>query len=581
MFGLPISDQGWGLFTRLIGNFRRSRHGSKAVRLFALLFLFLIILNGLNILSSYVGRDFMTALADRNAPLFTEKAATYAGVFLLLTLVAVILRFCEERLGLVWRSFMTEEFIEIYLSPLVYYRMNDELIRQSGVEHPDQRIAEDVRTFTTVTLSFILMSMNGLFTVIAFSSVLWMISPWLFGAALLYALVGTLMTFLIGRRLVDLNYKQLDREATFRSSLVHVRERAESIALLHHEGRLLPRILKQFSELADNWRTIIGVNRNLGLFTTGYNYMIQILPVILVAPLYMQGKVEFGVVTQSLTAFAMLVGAFSLIVTQFQSLSSFAAVIQRLITLWYLIEMAQGSNVTSISVVESEDEIAFDHLSLFSPIDKRALIRDLNLRIPLGRRVLVSGDETARDALFKAIAGIYDAGSGTVHRPSLENIRFLPDRPYIPPGTLRQSLVNSKADQDLDDQRLLKVLELVGLEDVMTRAGGLDIEQEWDSLLSAHEQRLVSFARIIITRPNFVVIANPYRDMAPETRSRVANLLRHSKITLIVMGSRDSGGVDPDPGSFDFMIDLQPTGEWTHQDLADDRSQQASGDAVL
>lgn len=565
MFGLPINDQGWGLFTRLIGNFRRSQQGPRALRYFLLLFFFLIILNALNILNSYVGRDFMTALADRNGPLFTEKAFLFGGVFLLLTVVAVILRFCEERLGLLWRTFMTEEFIRIYLSPLVYYRMNDELIRQSGVEHPDQRISEDVKSFTTVTLSFILMSMNGLFTVIAFSGVLWMISPWLFGAALLYALMGSLFTILIGGRLVDLNYKQLDREATFRSGLIHVRERAESIALLHHEGRLLPRALRQFKALAENWRTIIGVNRNLGFFTTGYNYLSQILPILLVAPLYMKGKVEFGVVTQSVTAFAMLIGAFSLIVTQFQSLSSFAAVIQRLITLWYLIEMAQGDSVSSISLVESEDEISYEHLNLFSPMDKRALILDFNVRIPSGSTVLVTGDESARDALFKATAGIYDAGNGTIHRPSLDDIRFLPDRPYLPPGTLRQVLVNSNSGVAQEDPTIIRVLELVGLPDILKRTGGLDVEQEWDSLLSAHEQRLVSFARIIITRPRFVVIANPYRDMAPQIRKKVAEILMQAQATLIVMGSQDSGGVDPNPGHFDKIIDLKSSGEWSLQ----------------
>lgn len=562
MFNLPINDQGWGLFSRLIGNFRRSPQGARATRYFVFLFFFLVILNGLNIFSSYVGRDFMTALADRNAPLFVQMATIYALVFLLLTLVAVILRFCEERLGLLWRTFMTQAFIDIYLSPLVYYRMNDELIRQSGVEHPDQRIAEDVRTFTTVTLSFILMSMNGLFTVLAFSGVLWMINPWLFGAAIAYATIGTLLTILIGGRLVDLNSRQLDREATFRSSLIHVRERAESIMLLHHEGRLKPRILAQFNQLAENWKTIIGVNRNLGLFTTGYNYLIQILPVVLIAPLYIKGKVEFGVVTQSVTAFAMLVGAFSLIVTQFQSLSSFAAVIQRLITLWYLIEVSQGDTVSSIRLVESDEAIAWDNLSLFSAMDKRPLIKDLTLTIPIGLRVLVIGDETARDALFKATAGIYEAGTGTVNRPELEQIRFLPDRPYIPPGTLRQALVSARLEKTLDDQRIHSMIHLVGLTDVLARAGGLDVEQDWDGLLSPHEQRLVSFARILITQPRYVVMANPFKDMDLEIRAKVAALFKQSDVTFILMGSQDAGGMNPDSAAFDAVLTLNADASW-------------------
>ena len=567
MFHLPINDQGWGLFSRLIGNFRRSPQGGRAFRFFAALLVLLFILNGLNILNSYVGRDFMTALADRNEPLFVQQAILWASVFVGLTVVAVVLRYCEERLGLLWREFMTHQFVRMYLSPLVYYRMNDDLIRQSGVEHPDQRIAEDVKTFTTVTLSFILMSLNGLFTVIAFSGVLWMISPWLFGAAILYAVGGTLLTVFLGSRLVDLNYQQLDREASFRASLIHVRERAESIALLHHELRLRGRILRLFERVASNWRVVISVNRNLGFFTTGYNWMIQIIPVLLVAPLYIKGNVEFGVVTQSAMAFSMLVGAFSLIVTQFQSLSSFAAVIQRLISLWYLIEVAQVSTVSGLDLVETQDEIGFDHLTLLSPIDKRVLIKDLTVTIKPRQWVLVSGDEMARDALFKALAGIYDAGNGAVKRPDLDEIRFLPDRPYIPPGTLRQALVSKRRAQDYTDQAIVEVLELVGLSDVFARSGGLDVEQEWDSLLSPHEQRQVSFARILITEPRVVVMANPCRDMAPEARVRVFDLLKGRDLTLIIMasGERWSSGAEASV-IYDATLDLDSSGQWRFEE---------------
>lgn len=562
MLRLPINDQGWGLFTRLIVNFRRSRQGNKATSLFLAIVILMLGLNGLNIMNSYIGRDFMSALADRDAPRFMEKAFLWATVFMSLTGVAVVLRYCEERLGLVWREFMTGQFVSLYISPGTYYRMNDEIIRQSGVEHPDQRIADDVKTFTTVTLSFILMVMNGLFTIIAFSGVLWMISPWLFGAAILYAILGSLITVLVGGRLVELNYAQLDKEATFRAGLIHVRERAESIALLHHESRLRPRLMRQFKALADNFRAIINVNRNLGFFTTGYNYMIQIIPILLVAPLFMQGRVEFGVVTQSAMAFQMLVGAFSLVVTQFQSLSSFAAVIQRLISLWYVIELAQASNVSGLNFKEGRNEIMYQDLTLFSPNDKRVLIKGLSGTIKAGQRVLVSGDEPSRDALFRATAGIYDAGSGTVTRPPLERILFLPERPYLPPGTLRQCLAPPGRTRDLPDDEILDLFAMLGIEDVPARSGGLDVEQDWDGILSAPEQRIISFARILIAKPRFVIMANPYRDMDEAIRTRVFRLLKDQRVTLVNMGQL---GQDPreDPlEEYDVIIELGDGGRW-------------------
>jgi putative ATP-binding cassette transporter len=406
------------------------------------------------------------------------------------------------------------------------------------------------------------MVMNGVFTVVAFSGVLWMISPWLFGAALLYAVIGSYITVKVGGRLVDLNYKQLDKEAVFRSGLIHVRERAESIALLHHEAGIRPRLMRQFKDLVDNFRVIIGVNRNLGLFTTGYNYLIQIIPILLVAPLFIEGRVEFGVVTQSAMAFAMLVGAFSLIVTQFQSLSSFAAVIQRLINLWYVIELAQTKTVSSLDVRVEDDEVVFQDVTLFSPSDKRVLVKDLSLTIPHGMRVLVTGEDAARDALFKATAGINDAGTGLVKRPTLDRILFLPERPYLPPGTLRQSLSTIHQARKNSDTEILDALEMLGIGDVVTRAGGLDVEHDWDTLLSAHEQRFVSFARIILSRPRFTVMANPGRDLDPVTRTLIFKRLQEQGTTLITMGHLGQRERDDHASNYDAILELGEGGEW-------------------
>src|SRR6185503_15139294 len=167
-------------------------------------------------------------------------------------------------------------------------------------------------------------------TVIAFAGVLWSISRPLFLVGIAYAAAGSLLTVLLGRPLVRLNYRQADREANFRGDLMHVRENAESVALLHGESQIEARLSGRIDALVANLRRIIAVNRNLGFFTTGYNYMIQIIPALIVAPLFIRGEAEFGVITQSAIAFTQLLGAFSLIVTQFQTISSYAAVLARL-----------------------------------------------------------------------------------------------------------------------------------------------------------------------------------------------------------------------------------------------------------
>ena len=280
----------------------------------------------------------MTAIADRDMSGFVRQAFLYIGVFAALTLVAIVARFGEERLALLWRDTMTRGILRRYLADGTYQRLN----ASEAIANPDQRISEDVRAFTVTTLSFALMALNSVFTIVAFSGVLWTISPLLFGVAVFYAAGGSLFTFVLGRPLIRLNYDQLDKEASFRSGLIHVRDNADEIMAARDEDSQTAQLLNRLDDLIANFRTITSINRNVGFFTTGYNWMIQIIPALIIAPAFIERKIEFGVITQSAVAFSTLVAAFSLIVTQFQSLSTYAAVVARLSALVEAVERASG-----------------------------------------------------------------------------------------------------------------------------------------------------------------------------------------------------------------------------------------------
>jgi putative ATP-binding cassette transporter len=313
-------------FVRTVRIFAQSENGWKAKLIFTALVLLLLAANALNVANSYVSRNFMTAIADRDMSGFIQQAFIYVGVFAGLTFVAVISRFGEERLGLLWRDTMTRGIVRQYLA-----EGNYQSLKTSGaVANPDQRISEDVRAFTVTTLSFVLMALNSVFTILAFSEVLWTISTALFGVAVAYAAGGSFFTFMLGRPLIKLNYDQLDKEASFRSELIHVRDNSEAIMQAHDDESQTARLLSRLDDVVANFRRITSINRNVGFFTTGYNWLIQIIPALIIAPAFIEGKIEFGVITQSAIAFTTLVAAFSLIVTQFQSLSSFAAVVARL-----------------------------------------------------------------------------------------------------------------------------------------------------------------------------------------------------------------------------------------------------------
>lgn len=553
----------WARLVQNVKSFGGSEVGWKAKTLFASLVVLMLAINGLNVVNSYVGRDFMTAIENRSMSGFLLFAVLYVGVFAILTVTAVFYRFVEERLGLLWREWFTRRLVNLYLDGRVYYRL-----QVSGqVANPDQRISEDVRAFTVTTLSFTLMLLNGTFTVLAFSGVLWSISPLLFGVAVVYALVGSYCTIRLGQPLVRLNYDQLDKEANFRADLVHVRENAESIALLHRERRIQHRLLRHLEALVTNFRRLIAVNRNLGFFTTGYNSLIQVIPALLVAPMFIRGEVEFGVITQAALAFTHLLGAFSLIVTQFQSISSYTAVIARLHALAEALEQALPAKAPSIQVCEDCDRVAYEKLTLLSPRDDRVLIRDLSISIPAGTRLLILGPhQTAKIALFRATAGLWDTGSGKIIRPGLDDIQFLPERPYLPPGTLRESLLRTGCEECVADEGIEAILQALRLDSVLARVGGLDVERDWDDVLSLGEQQLLAFTHLLLLRPRFAFLDRPGTVLNAEAVDRILGMLREYSITYLTLGN------DHDKlSSYDAVLHLEIDGAWALKPVLEGR----------
>lgn len=356
--------------------------------------------------------------------------------------------------------------------------------------------------------------------------------------------------------------------------------------LLHYEKHLGARLLGHLDAVVANFQRIIAVNRNLGFFTTGYNYLIQIIPALIVAPLFIRGQAEFGVITQSAIAFGQLIGAFSLIVTQFQSISSFAAVVARLGALAEAIERAQAVTILSMEVCEhgartvecpiclaraaglpalptitirAEDgRVAYDGLSLQLPPDGRTAVRALTVSIPSGTRTLVLGpDEAAKVALLWATAGVWDQGEGRIIRPGPEGIMVLPERPYLPTGTLRELLVPA-GDAPASDERVMTVLRQLHVEDTAVRAGGLDVEQAWATMLSLGEQQLFSAARLVLGAPRFAFLHRISTTLSAEQVDDVLRLLAEHGITYLTFEQsahlRDR---------HDAVLQLAADGGWT------------------
>jgi vitamin B12/bleomycin/antimicrobial peptide transport system ATP-binding/permease protein len=575
----------WKRFTIAIGRFTTSDVGGRAKWMIVGLVVFLLAINGLNVVNSYVGRDFITAITQRDQPGFVRFALLYIAVFGASTLVSVIHRFVEERLGLLWRSWLTDRLLHSYLDHFTYYRLSDQLRANGEIDNPDQRISEDVRSFTTTTLSFVLLILNGTLTAIAFSSVLWAISKTLFLVAIAYAGIGSFLTVVFGYKLVGLNYAQLDREADFRADLVHARANAEALALSQNEPGVLRRLERHLDALVSNFRRITSVNRNLGFFTTGYNYLIQIIPALIVGPLFMKGEVEFGVVTQSAMAFSQLLGAFSLIVTQFQSISSFTAVIARLGSLGEAIEQSEAvsslshescehgdvlidcpiclarrvgaSEVPGVTTREDDGRLEYQEVTLRTAQEDRLLLKELSLAIPEKTRVRIIGpNNPAKLALFRATAGLWDTGSGRIVRPPPYRILFLPERPYLPPGSLHQILREPRPGAEISDEDIEKMVDALDLDGVVDRVG-IDSDVDWATALSLGEQQLVAVARLVLAEPQFAFLERPHTTLTPDEVATMLDLLTEHAITYINIDDREL-----ETDRYDAVLELGAGGAW-------------------
>ncbi|HEY7327774.1 MAG TPA: SbmA/BacA-like family transporter [Gemmataceae bacterium] len=338
IFKQPI----WSRFVMIARPYFASEARTKAIGSLVLLAGLLLAVNGLNFINSYIMRDFMTLVAEQQSQ-FLMYGLALAGVFGLASIGEAFQYYTEQHMGLTWRQWLTRRLLDRYLACRARHLLSD----GKKIDNPDERISEDAKTFTTSTLSFTVLILNSLLALSLFLGVLWSITPWLVLTAVLYSAAGSLGTILLGRKLVPLNNQQLRKEGDFRYSLVQLRQNGDSE---NHNDTQAPsndQLLDRFSKLVANFRQIISVTRNVGMFTREFSYLIQIIPALVVAPFYIHKQVQFGAIPQAAMAFAQVVGAFSLIVTKFQEASTLAAVINRLSSMLEAMESACATSGSS------------------------------------------------------------------------------------------------------------------------------------------------------------------------------------------------------------------------------------------
>ena len=489
-------------------------------------------------------KDFYNALQRKDEAAFWQLILYFCGIATVAILGAVYRLYLTQMLTIRWRAWLTEKHFKRWLDHKNYYQLE-----QGGyTDNPDQRISEDLNTYTANTLSLGLGLLRTIVSLVSFSIILWGVSGsievfgieipgYMFWCALLYAAVGSWLTHLIGRRLIGLNNKQQRFEADLRFSMVRVRENAESIALYNGEPNENRRLSNRFGLVWHNFWDIMRVSKRLTFFTSGYGQIAIIFPFVVAAPRYLSGKIELGELMQINSAFGNVQENFSWFITAYSDLAAWRATCDRLLS--FRQAMSDNEQRTpAIDVQNQGSELQVHNLGL-DLADGRHLLTDADMTVEPGERVMLSGRSgSGKSTLLRAMGHLWPAGHGNIRLPAARYL-FLPQKPYLPIGTLREALSYPQPGDTYAPERYAQVLETCRLPHLI---GRLDEANHWQRMLSPGEQQRLAFARALLYAPQWLYMDEATSAMDEEDEATLYQALIDEipGLSIVSVGHRSS-----------------------------------------
>jgi putative ATP-binding cassette transporter len=503
----------------------------------------------LNVRLNAWNNDFYDALQQYNWPEFWRQFAIFGIIAFLLIVVAVYSLYLRQILHIRWRRWLTDRFLRNWLDNQAYYRMQ---LDHTTTDNPDQRISDDLDRFATITLALSLGLLSSFVTLASFVTILWTLSGaltiplgrgilieipgYMVLAALLYAIAGTLLTRWIGNPLVRLSFDQQRYEADFRFSMVRLRENAENVAFYGGEARELDTFKTRFARIVANWWGIIIRRKKLTWFTTGYSQLAIIFPFVVAAPRYFNKTIQLGGLMQISSAFNQVQDSLSFIITSYTEIAEYQSVVQRLSGFRERMDgiAAENSAPQPIELERRGAGVEVDMLDLNLP-DGQLLRPNISLAASRGEALLITGASgLGKSTLLRAIAGLWPFGRGRI-RVGDGRCLFLPQRPYLPLGTLTDALVYPRAAAELPRDSLADALRAVGLPELVDR---LDEEANWAQRLSIGEQQRLAFARVLLARPEIVFLDEATSALDEVAEISLYRLLREApwRPTIVSVG---------------------------------------------
>jgi len=559
---------------------------SKDWKLAWILSLIVIAMNlglvGIDVILNYWNRDFFNAIQNKNESEFWHQLIKFSVIAGIYIVIAVYYLYLRQMLMIRWRRWMTDTLLQRWLNKRTYYLLQ---LTNYGTDNPEQRIEQDINSFTSSTVSLVMGLLNSVVTLFSFTLILWSVSGpltftlagqtitipgYMLWVAVLYAAVGSYLAYRIGRPLVGINFMQERFNASFRFGMTRLRENAESVAFYGGEADEKRRLDVAFDKVWRNWFQFMKQTKRLTWFTSFYGQAASVFPFFVAAPRYFSGAITFGTLTQIADAFSSVQGALSWFVDAFSSLADWKASVNRLIAFVDAMEKAEqdAARMSELAIHHDGQKLLTADLAEVALPDGRQLLSEIGFTIRPGQHVLIDGPSgSGKTTLFRTLAGLWPFGRGKVQLPSERRTLFLPQKPYLPIASLREALCFPTAPDAVSPEQVTEALKAVDLDALASR---LDEKNNWSLILSGGEQQRIAIARAILTKPDWLFLDEATSALDEDSEEKMYQLLieRLPQAAIISIAHRSRLrkfhdlrlSIDPERQRID-LSDLPPSAE--------------------